>query len=153
MQRTGYDCKSGKNIVNLYQYRKNCTTGFPAAGKEKNMTFVNFTNHPAATWSDVQLAAAEKYGEIVELPFPVVHSTSSEKDITALADELADKIMAMDPAAVMCQGEFTLAYAVIRRLRSNGIKVVAACSERMVEMNEEGKKVVTFHFEQFREYE
>ncbi|MCI7098259.1 MAG: hypothetical protein MR966_04955 [Lachnospiraceae bacterium] len=117
------------------------------------MTFVNFTNHPAATWSDVQLAAAEKYGEIVELPFPVVHSTSSEKDITALADELADKIMAMDPAAVMCQGEFTLAYAVIRRLRSNGIKVVAACSERMVEMNEEGKKVVTFHFEQFREYE
>ncbi|MDY2627581.1 MAG: hypothetical protein SOW08_04585 [Lachnospiraceae bacterium] len=117
------------------------------------MVFVNFTNHPADTWDSAQLSAARKYGEIAELAFPVVNSRASEKDITALADELSEKIITMNPAAVMCQGEFTLAYAVIRRLRKNGIRVVAACSERMVEMNEEGKKVVTFHFEQFREYE
>lgn len=117
------------------------------------MTFVNFTNHPVDTWDKAQLAAAEKYGEIAEVAFPVVNSKASEKDIANLADEMEEKIMALDPAAVMCQGEFTLAYAVIRRLRNRGIKVVAACSERMVEMNEEGKKVVTFHFEQFREYE
>ncbi|MDY4969044.1 MAG: hypothetical protein SO101_02105 [Lachnospiraceae bacterium] len=117
------------------------------------MTFVNFTNHPVSTWDKAQLAAAEEYGEIVELPFPVVNSGASEKNITDLADEMEEKIMDLNPAAVMCQGEFTLAYAVIRRLRNRGIKVVAACSERMVEMNKEGKKVVTFHFEQFREYE
>ena len=89
------------------------------------MTFVNFTNHPADTWDSAQLSAARKYGEIAELAFPAVNSRASEKDIAALADELSEKIIAMNPSAVMCQGEFTLAYAVISRLRKNGISCTA----------------------------
>lgn len=120
--------------------------------EEKTVTFVNFTNHPVSTWDDSQLAAAKNYGEIAELPFPVVKSDADEMEISVLADEITKKIMDLNPAAVLCQGEFTLAYAVINRLKNRGVKVVAACSDRMVETNDEGKKVVTFHFERFREY-
>ena len=116
------------------------------------MKFVNFTNHPVSTWTEEQKKAAEAYGEIEEIPFPMVRAAADEKEILSLAESMAEKIMSMEPAAVLCQGEFTLAYAVIVRLKQKGVKVLAACSERMVEINEEGKKVVSFHFERFREY-
>lgn len=116
------------------------------------MKFINFTNHPVDTWDVYQRKAAEAYGEIQEIPFPMVKAAADEKEIISLAEEMTDKIMSLEPVAVLCQGEFTLAYAVITRLKNNGIKVLAACSERMVEINEEGKKVVSFQFERFREY-
>lgn len=116
------------------------------------MNFINFTNHPVDTWDERQIASAEAYGKIVEFPFPMVKAGSDELEIMALAESAVEKIMDMEPAAVLCQGEFTLAYAVIVRLKQKGVKVLAACSERMVEINEEGKKVVSFHFERFREY-
>ena len=116
------------------------------------MKFVNFTNHPVETWEDSQVTAAQVYGEIIDIPFPVVRPNAGEEEIIVLAEQSIEKIMTMEPVAVMCQGEFTLAYAVINRLKMRDVKVVAACSERMVEINEEGKKVVTFHFERFREY-
>lgn len=116
------------------------------------MKFVNFTNHPVGTWDQHQKEEAEVYGEIAEVPFPMVRSKADEKEIIDLAEAMTEKIVALDPAVVLCQGEFTLAYAVITRLKQRGVKVVAACSERMVEMNAEGKKVVSFHFERFREY-
>lgn len=116
------------------------------------MKFINFTNHPVETWDKSQVEAAKVYGEIAELPFPMVKAGADEMEITALAETIVEKIMEMEPAAVLCQGEFTLAFAVIVRLKQKGVKVLAACSERMVEMNQEGKKVVSFHFERFREY-
>jgi hypothetical protein len=55
----------------------------------------------------------------------------------------------------LCQGEFYLSYAVVDRLKSSGIKVVAACSRREVEeiyTADETKKISRFVFVQFREY-
>ncbi|MDO5411586.1 MAG: hypothetical protein Q4F21_14270 [Lachnospiraceae bacterium] len=116
------------------------------------MNFINFTNHPLSTWDEAQVQAAEVYGEIKELPFPSIEPEIGEAEIAALADMVVEKILAMNPAAVLCQGEFTLSYAVITRLKKHGIKVLAASSARMVDVTDDGKKIVRFHFERFREY-
>ena len=65
--------------------------------------------------------------------------------------ELVQKVMQYQPGAVLCQGEFTLAYSVIRTLKARGIRVLAACSERNVVTHGNTKQVV-FRFERFREY-
>lgn len=113
--------------------------------------FVNFTNHPSELWSQIQKDTAQKYGKIVDIPFPNVNPKGSREDVLELAESSVNKIVKLDPCAVLCQGEFCLAYQVIRKLQENGILVLAACSERKVIENG-NQKQVTFEFEQFREY-
>ena len=31
--------------------------------------FINYTNHPSASWGEKQTDEAKKYGEIVDMPF------------------------------------------------------------------------------------
>lgn len=118
--------------------------------------FVNFSNHMSAMWSEAQKQSAKEYGEVVDLPFPNVPSKASEAEVEKLAEDYVQRILEYQPAAVMCQGEFTLAYAVIKRLLAQGITVVAACAERQVEeeMDERGQlvKKVVFAFAGFRRY-
>ena len=55
----------------------------------------------------------------------------------------------------MVQGEFTLTYAVVRRLLDRKIKAVSAVSERnVIEQVENGevRKTIVFRFGGFREY-
>ena len=56
----------------------------------------------------------------------------------------------------MCQGEFTLAFDIVKSLRKREIKVVASCSDRVVKehLNEDGsvEKSVIYDFAGFREY-
>ncbi|NLZ83990.1 MAG: hypothetical protein GX915_10045 [Clostridiales bacterium] len=113
--------------------------------------FVNFSNHPFERWEREQIEVAKRYGEILDIPFPEIPSQWSNKQTQIKAKECADMIMAYNPSVVMCQGEYTLTYQVVAMLKERGIKVVAACSERMVE-ELEGRKVIKFKFEQFREY-
>ncbi len=40
-------------------------------------TFINLTNHPSTKWGADQLAAAKKYGNIVDIPFPAVDPEAS----------------------------------------------------------------------------
>ena len=71
------------------------------------------------------------------------------------AVENAARIQAMEPAAVLLQGEFTYSYDLITLLKEAGIPVLAACSRRDVEeRQEEGKSVKTavFRFVRFRKY-
>lgn len=112
---------------------------------------VNFTNHPSAKWSQGQLEAVAQYGSVVDVPFPQVDPAASAEDVRKMADNCAARIMALRPAAVLCQGEFTLCFNVINRLKKQGVPVFAACSRRIVE--EEGDTRITrFSFEGFREY-
>lgn len=113
--------------------------------------FINFTNHKSYFWCEKQIEEAEKYGTIIDVSFPVVDPFCSSQEINEIGEEYYSKIMEFCPAAVLCQGEFTLAVNVIRRLKEGGIKVVAACSERNVSENN-GTKVSVFEFVQFREY-
>ena len=119
--------------------------------------FVNCTNHRVEFWSKKQLEEAEKYGEIVDIPFPNVSSRLTTEEVRKLAYEVVDKILKLAPEVVLCQGEFTLTYTVVTELKKHNIKVVAACSERTAEeyINEEGnnEKKSIFEFVQFREYE
>ena len=118
--------------------------------------FVNFSNHPSPRWSKEQLAAAETYGRVIDEPFPAVPADMDEAGVARLADEAAATILAKNPAAVLCQGEFTLAFAVTERLKAKGVTVLAASSDRVLETeadeNGETRKLTVFRFTRFRKY-
>lgn len=124
---------------------------------------INFTNHPSDKWTDDQKKCAiELYGELKDLPFPVVPTSAGAPEVIVMADGIIDNILrikeessAAEAFAVMAQGEFTLTYAVVSRLKSMGITVVSAVSERVVTEqveNGEVRKTVIFRFAGFREY-
>ena len=113
--------------------------------------FINFSNHPSNLWDEEQKAAAQQYGEIVDYAFPEISSVSTEKEIEQKADEISVDIISKNPAAVMCQGEYTLCYLVIAKLIASGIKTLASCTERVVSI-EGNKKISIFRFVKFREY-
>ena len=121
------------------------------------MVFVNYTNHPSAAWSEAQLRAAAEYGEVQDLHFPIVQEDLDEQGILGLAEAETKKILALHPKAVLCQGEFTLCYAVIQRLLQARVIVVAACSRREVteEVDKDGgvRRVSDFRFVRFRKYQ
>lgn len=118
--------------------------------------FINHTNHPSARWSAEQLAASRAYGQIADVPFPAVDAEATAEEVRELVRVQAEKIMEMEPAAVLCQGEFNYTFALVERLKRLGVKVVAATSERTVleETMSDGstRQVSTFKFVQFREY-
>lgn len=117
--------------------------------------FVNFTNHPKDNWTREQIEASEYYGEIVDVPFPGISPESTSEQVRQEAEVYAEKIMQYMPQFVLCQGEFCMAYHVIRILKEKGIHVGAACSDRKVTeiATESGtKKTVFYQFVQYREY-
>lgn len=95
--------------------------------------FLNFTNHPYAQWSAEQQAAAQRYGAVQDLRFPEIDPAADGAALDALAAEYARRIAALEPEAVLCQGESTFVYRVVRRLEAQGIPVLAACSRRQVQ--------------------
>ena len=119
------------------------------------MCFVNFSNHMSYDWDLEQKKAAEKYGCIVDIPFPPVEPEYGENEIQIFAEKFSGEIMKYRPNAVMCQGEFTLCYAVVKKLLDNGVTVLAACTKRNVtEIRENGsvRKISEFCFVRFRRY-
>ena len=118
--------------------------------------FINCTNHRSELWSEEQKQAAAVWGEIRDLPFPSVCSDSDENQIKNLAEKVVSDIEELNPDAVLCQGEFTLCFAICNMLIAKGIPVYAACSERIVteELNSDGqyKKHAIFEFRRYREY-
>lgn len=119
-------------------------------------TFVNHTNHPSCKWSNEQLKAAQSFGEVKDLPFPNINPRATTADIKSFVDENLELILATEPVAVLCQGEFNYTFAMIERLKALGVTVLAATSERVVtsEILPDGssRQVSTFRFVQFREY-
>lgn len=118
--------------------------------------FINFSNHPSERWDKRQKEEAEKWGEIMDIQFPEVDPAMDEQKLSELADRLTEQILSCQPSAVMCQGEFSLCFAVVTRLQKEGIVVLAACSKRCVmeEEDSHGNKVkkMIFNFERFRRY-
>ena len=121
---------------------------------DNNVTyFVNFSNHPSDRWDLSQKKEALQYGEaIVDIPFPEVDPALDESGLDRLAEEKYREILAWHPAAVMCQGEFGLTFAVVQRLLAAGVTVLHACSGRNV-LTEGNEKIVRFDFVQFRRFE
>ena len=63
----------------------------------------------------------------------MVNAEWPESEIRRIALRESEAICALQPSAVVCQGEFTLAYVVIRQLIGKGVTVLAACSNRVAE--------------------
>lgn len=118
--------------------------------------FINLTNHPSAKWSQAQRTAAENYGAIVDLPFPMVDANWTTKQVADKASEIVAKIIPYHPQAVLCQGEMTLTYAITHQLQAQNILVLAACSERLTQEETlpdgTSRRVSLFQFTQFRAY-
>ena len=119
--------------------------------------FINLSNHPSEQWSKEQITAAMKFGQIRDIPFPSIDPEWDNKAVLELAGDYFEKATAMaDPdLTVMVQGEFVFTFSLVRMLKEQGYKAVAACTKRVVvETRQEDVSVKTtkFQFVQFREY-
>lgn len=120
------------------------------------MNFINLSNHPSAGWEEKQKEAAQHWGAIIDYPFPAVDAQSSTQDVKELAKTIVIDVLKKNPAAVMCQGEMTLTYEIVKLLEEQGVTVLAACSERKISETTlpDGtyQKKAIFQFVRFREY-
>lgn len=120
------------------------------------MCFINLSNHTSAQWSAEQKSEAEKYGRIIDIPFPAVDANGSEEYIAELAEQYDREIVQYEHPTIMLQGEFTFTFALATMLKRQGYTVLAACSERRaIEfVNAEGhsEKRSEFAFVRFRRY-
>jgi len=118
--------------------------------------FINFTNHASKHWSVVQKRAAMRYGEILDIPFPIVPALSDEDDIDHLARHFLKIILDHHPKAVLCQGEFSLCFKIVSLLQKENIAALCACSERKTVEKVDSMGITTkeavFEFLKFREY-
>ncbi len=111
---------------------------------------LNLSNHPSALWPAVQLAACG--GKVLDMPFPQVDPDGDEAYIEKLADEYLDKILkTKDVSAVHIMGEMNFTFALVNRLKANGIRCLASTTKRAT-VEENGVKISKFNFVRFREY-
>jgi len=116
---------------------------------------INLSNHPSDKWSEEQMNAALRYGEVVDMPFPMVKADANEADIDILADDLAEKIKeygSPDVVSVHIMGEMTLIFSLVLKLKASGYRCLASTTDRLVRDLDEGRKEVFFKFVRFREY-
>lgn len=117
---------------------------------------INLSNHPSTNWSETQIKAASKYGEIVDLPFPSVDAAGDEVYIAALADEYLSKVLQIASGrnvTVHLMGEMTFTFALVKLLQKEGLDCIASTTEREVIELPSGKKEATFKFVKFRKYQ
>ena len=118
--------------------------------------FINLSNHASEKWSPSQLAEAQKYGPVLDIPFPAVDPRWDDEAMNQVVDEYAEMVFRYGQPVVMVQGEFIFTYRMICRLKERGLKVLAACSERCsVETTVEDGSTVRrseFRFVCFHEY-
>lgn len=128
----------------------------PVVKEPNEKLIINFSNHPYALWSQKQREAAKIYGECIDLPFPNITPSLDEREIEQLAEEYLKKILEMSGESqltVHVMGEFTFCCLIAFKLRKYGIRCLASCAERNVEIVGSQIKQVVFEFERFREYE
>ena len=115
--------------------------------------FINLTNHPSVEWGEEQLRAAEAFGEIVDMPFPVIDPESTSEEVNILAEMTIKQIRSLNANPVVhVMGEMTFTYALVFRLKALGIRCMASTTVRTVRMMPGGKKISEFKFVQVRDY-
>ena len=116
---------------------------------------INFSNHPSEYWGQKQLAAAQEYGEIKDIPFPVVSPEANYNEIQDLASQYVDEILSYSNEhhiTVHVMGEMTLSFLVVSLLKEKGIECVASTTDRNAEYISDNKKISDFQFVRFRKY-
>lgn len=124
--------------------------------KMNSKIFVNHTNHASAQWSAEQTATAETFGKIVDVPFPPVPPDFDETAVAELVAKNLREILKLNPAAVLCQGEFNYTFAMVAALKSKNIPALAATTERVTSEislpDGSTAKSSVFKFVRFRRY-
>lgn len=121
----------------------------------KHNLFINLSNHPSASWSEVQLKAAAEYGNIADLPFPLVKEDGDEKYIEDLANSYLQKVEELSegiPCTVHLMGELNFTFALVNKLKAMGYNCIASTTKRNVTELPDGSKKVVFEFCRFRKY-
>lgn len=127
--------------------------------------FINYSNHSSQFWSAAQVKAAHCFGNVYDVQFPDVSVDDTKEDIRKLSEEQI-KILeetakqegkTLNQTTIMCQGEFSLTYAIVSGLKRGypNCKVVCAVSKRDVVETQKGEvteKKIAFSFCGFREY-
>ena len=117
--------------------------------------FINLSNHPSEIWSEEQIAEAEKYGCVLNMPFPNIRPDASAEEVQQLAQEYANQIAEKaekELITVHVMGEMTFTYNLVASLKNMGIHCVASTTERKTYIDDSGMKVSEFKFIQFRDY-
>ena len=117
---------------------------------------INYSNHPSSLWSEEQTQEANRlFGEIADIPFPIVAPDADEKDIVHLTETELKRICTFalpKEAVIHIMGEMTLTYALVHRLKDIGYRCVASTTYREVYEECPNKKIVSFQFVRFRCY-
>lgn len=120
------------------------------------MVFINLSNHSSKKWNEKQKKNAEQFGPIIDLPFPAIDPYGTSLEIDRLVQSYYEKIAAYDNPVVMVQGEFIFTFRLVTKLKANGIKTVASCSERRtieyIDDNGFTARKSEFEFVNFKEY-
>lgn len=124
--------------------------------------FINYSNHPWASWSVEQKAAAEaKYTKVVDKAFPAVPPAATIAELEALlASELADVFALIEAntpmGAAYCDvhimGEQSFCFSAIEALHEEGIRCYVSTSAHISQELPNGEKLAKFNFVQFRPY-
>ena len=118
---------------------------------------INLTNHQSGNWNSKQRETAMRlWNSIQDFPFPDVQPDWDERKVFFEAADIVDKIVKMNPEAVLCQGEMTMTMILVSLLQKSKIRVYAATSGRqsIEERKSDGtvEKKSVFQFVQFRPY-
>lgn len=95
------------------------------------------------------------YGECVDIPFPKIVPEADEKEINALTDIYAERVLSLagkECITVHLMGEQTFCYSLINKLLRMGIKCIASTTYRDSTILPDGSKKDRFHFIRFRSY-
>jgi len=116
------------------------------------MNLINVTNHRSDGWGPAQKAS---FQNIIDVPFPAVPETTSEEEVSNLANELLAKIEAVDGIKnVLLQGEFSLCYTLYPLLKQKGYNIYIPTTKReVVERIQPGgtvEKTAVFKFVRWR---
>lgn len=119
------------------------------------MKFINLSNHPSSKWGEEQLAAARKYGDIIDVPFPAVDPHAEAWYIAELAGLTLHNIMDIldgEDAVIHVMGEMTFVVSFVQQATNMWFECLASTTERNTIENPDGTKTVAFRFVQFRKY-
>lgn len=70
--------------------------------------FLNISNHKSENWSANQTNEAEKYGKIIDIPFPAVNPRESDEYMNDLVDEYYQKVMEYENQQLWYKGNLYL---------------------------------------------
>lgn len=114
--------------------------------------FLNLTNHHSDQWEEKQIQEAEKFGEIIDMEFPLIVPQANLEHVKSLAQSYANKIIDLKPRVVHIMGEMTFTYNLVNLLKESNIMCVASTTQRSTSELGNQVKQSKFEFVQFRSY-